>query len=474
VFLPDEGKFACLTATQRSLIKIRVEKAVAKALAEGPANNPPTMNAELVGINTMREEVLDIVNCDCDKGRNHGLCSDCLESSSISDFFLNKEFGVYKFTKVIDVKTNNNVSPINNVYNFTDGKIEVNGQVFDVTNAVSRILNKYKNDGAPNVIGIITSDKNGCKKPPTAAKGGNRGSINADIDDADILFSNNNLDLKIWVHISETKNEMYVNTVFPAQCVFVEKDPFGFKASAYLPKRIKEHVMYLIVNRADNNYPSALTSYSIKESIYETEYTNKYDNFGLNLIEGKRTLNEIQRDFRVHLADANFGDKMEVIPRPPGKQKKQIYFGSKQVYRDISGKIVPFDGFFGWGGGTTQYDGVKGTLRFEALTRDMSKDEGAAPNSYNIQFNEMTPPSDVLDKVLTFMTPFVPEGVAAHRILEKVIKNGVEEIKIHISTQGIWTAVDWANNIFGKKYLDPNENQLIVKIFCRTETTWSE
>ena len=62
ILLPSDKKFSCLTPMQRSLIRIRVEKAISEKLIQG--GKDPVL-AEAVAMNILKEQILKILDC-CD------------------------------------------------------------------------------------------------------------------------------------------------------------------------------------------------------------------------------------------------------------------------------------------------------------------------------------------------------------------------------------------------------------------------
>jgi hypothetical protein len=89
VRLPEDGKFSCLTEMQRSLINIRVEKAVAENYA---ANGGYATLAEMRGIYVLEQQIKKIVDCCANKGRGEDCIKDCMTNNEVLNFFNDLRF----------------------------------------------------------------------------------------------------------------------------------------------------------------------------------------------------------------------------------------------------------------------------------------------------------------------------------------------------------------------------------------------
>jgi hypothetical protein len=195
VKLPKEGKFACLNATQRSLVKIRVEKAVEEAMG-ADKNNPLVISAEIMGMVKLKEEVVDIVNC-CDKGRV--VCTSCLKKDAVVSFFDN--IGMYTQDATIATATIKNA--INNEFaEYAEVKVTENGQEKSLNQMLSQVVANIKSANKTVKI-FLTADVNFCfKTSSTSAKGMNPLEDLTIIDKVKLDFEAATEDYVLWVNAS--------------------------------------------------------------------------------------------------------------------------------------------------------------------------------------------------------------------------------------------------------------------------------
>jgi hypothetical protein len=180
VRLPEDGKFSCLTEMQRSLINIRVEKAVAENYA---ANGGYATGAEMRGMNVLQQQVKAIVNCcvkkergdDCDK-------MECPMSFNTLESLLKAEGFQGIPVKVIDKPSSKNSASQRNILVSNYAKITLKNE--NIEDIAESLTNKLSLHGKSSKAYII-DDLYYCQNEGLGSVGK---EYNEDKSDFDIIF----------------------------------------------------------------------------------------------------------------------------------------------------------------------------------------------------------------------------------------------------------------------------------------------
>ncbi len=190
VNLPTDGKFSCLTATQRSLVRIRVEKAVNDVITKTPTLE---IMAQVVGMEKLREQVKKIVDCCAgNKGLRNEDCTFCLSKNDFQDIIEKLELDYKYLVDNVTVEEEN----IENagMIKYCKIKVSKNGQIIDFT---TEFVNKVREnlDASVKTLFIFTSYKDLC----------NDKDINQKMNFVDIedKYINSDADILVWVNVEE-------------------------------------------------------------------------------------------------------------------------------------------------------------------------------------------------------------------------------------------------------------------------------
>ena len=204
VVLPQWGKFSCMSETQRSLVKIKIEKAVRKIFIKSSNNLPPIRIAEVKGMMNLMEEVVDIITC-CDKGR--GLCTSCLKKEAVIDFFDDLAMS----SKNVTIPTATIKNEINTDFaEYAEVVVSENGQAQSLNKALQQVVSNIKNRNHTVKI-FLTADANFCFKTTNSLNPIEDLTI---IDKVKLDFEAANEDYVLWINASMDNEVLFIKSKF--------------------------------------------------------------------------------------------------------------------------------------------------------------------------------------------------------------------------------------------------------------------
>ena len=147
--LPTDKKFSCLTPMQRSLMKVRIEKAVSDKLV---FTGKDPFIPELVAISTLKEQILKILDC-CygNKGARDGCTQDEASFQEILDYLALERFSLISEVKDIEL-TPSSYPNIQTQYKLLLKGVNETSENYNYTDILSGVIQQAKGEALGQLV----------------------------------------------------------------------------------------------------------------------------------------------------------------------------------------------------------------------------------------------------------------------------------------------------------------------------------